>query len=134
MSLVKTYSVQWFRRHIQGKTKGNKFNARSTFYGGVRYHSKLEASYAQYLDWLIQDESTGLIDWDRQFKLPLVVNGNFIFNYYIDFVEKYQDGGRIFTEVKGAETGLWKAKWSLMCALWPDIEGVTENDTYQIVK
>jgi hypothetical protein len=133
-----TYSVKWFRKYIQeGKAKGNKFGAKSTFYGGSHYHSKFEASYAMYLDWLIKEGSDGsykIVDWDRQFKLKLHINGNFLCNYYIDFVEIHKDGTRMFTEVKGAETALWKMKWTIMCAIWPDIEGVNELDEYQIVK
>lgn len=96
----------------------NKYNAKKETYNGYTYDSKLEASHAMHLDWLIKSKEVK--DWDRQVKISLDVNGVHIANYFIDFQVWYADGRIEFHEVKGFETDVWRIKWKLSKALYPD--------------
>jgi hypothetical protein len=88
-----------------------KFHNRSSEYNGYIYMSALEMRYAVELDWRLKAKE--IVSWERQVKLDLQVNGQHMCNYYIDFVEHYPDGSRQFTEIKGAETDLWRLKWKI---------------------
>lgn len=88
-------------------------------YGGVRYDSQLEANYAWELD--VRVKAGDLLAWERQVPLPLLVNDVLIATYRIDFVEHLPDGTSVYTEVKGHETDVWKLKWKLFKALYPDL-------------
>lgn len=100
--------------------KGNKYGAHSTEYGGVIYHSKKEAGYAQTLDTLKKATypSERVVSWERQVKIALDVNGEHICNYYIDFVAQMADGSTQYIEVKGFETEVWRLKWKLFEAIY----------------
>jgi hypothetical protein len=102
------------------EVKFNKYNAKSTQYNGRSYHSKLEASYAERLDWLLK--AGEIKEWIPQFKIDLKVNGKHIANYYMDFkvIDKY--GAVQFHEVKGMETDVWKIKWLILQATINEIE------------
>jgi hypothetical protein len=98
--------------------KPNKYKAESQVYGGYRYDSKKEASYAMQLDWMKKaGEITG---YERQHKISIDVNGVHICNYFIDFKVFYKDGHVEYHEVKGFETDLWRLKWRLSKAMYPD--------------
>lgn len=99
---------------------GNKYSAKSTNYNGVSYHSKLEAGYAEELDWRVVAKD--IVRWERQVKLELKVNGVFIANYYIDFIVYHNDGSREFVEVKGLELEVWKIKWKILEATFEDFK------------
>ena len=115
----------------QNKRK-NKYNAKGTEYGGKWYHSAKEAKYAEDLDWRVK---AGEIEkWSGQFKLRLFMDDHFLCNYYMDFKEWHTNGDIVYTEVKGFETELWRLKWKITEALWPNIEGVEEHAQLQIVK
>lgn len=109
--------------------------AKRTEYGGLIYDSKLEAGYAQELD--LRVRAHDLKSWERQiaFRFALVREGdNYILTdgdiagrqnirlttYYLDFIEHTNDDRRIFTEVKGRETTVWRMKWRLLEALYGD--------------
>jgi len=98
------------------RQKRNKFNAKSTYYNGRYYHSKLEASYAMELDWL--KKSGQIKDWIPQYKLPLSVHTNHITNYYADFKVILNSGNEEIHETKGKETDLWRIKWRLAKAIY----------------
>ena len=49
--------------------------------------------------------------WERQVRVPLVVNGRKIANYYVDFLIHHLDGKKEYLEVKGVELPLWRQKW-----------------------
>ena len=123
------HRVDFFKQQAKRKTK---FNNKGTEYGGVWFHSKFEAQYAENLDWLIKGGE--LLKWERQVKLDLTVNGHHICNYFIDFKEYHVGGDIVYTEVKGPVTPLWQLKWRLTEALWPNIEGVEERATLKIVR
>ena len=96
----------------------SKYNSKITSYNGRNYHSTLECSYAQQLDWLIKAKE--IREWIPQFKLELRVNDRHISNYFVDFKVIYCDGHIEYHEVKGFETDTWKIKWELSKALFPD--------------
>jgi len=103
-----------FRVNYASKAK-NKFNAKSTTYDGKWYGSKLEASQAEMLDWRLK--AGEIIEWKKQVKIDLTVNGVHITNYYIDFVATRKDGIKEYIEVKGLEMPVWQMKWRLLQAL-----------------
>ena len=103
--------------------KKNKFNAKKTEYNGYRYDSKLEASKAIELDWLVKAKE--IKKWERQVKIEF----NFVWdkakkkwyltdepglelkkagkqfehlqNYYVDFVVYHNDKSIEYLEMKG---------------------------------
>lgn len=112
--------------------KKNKYNSIFVEYNGNLYPSIKEAKYAEDLDWRMK--AGEIIKWERQISLSLKVNGMLITNYKIDFKEWLKNGDIVYTEVKGFETQLWKVKWELTKAIWPNIEGVEEHAQLLIVK
>lgn len=96
----------------------SKYHSKPAYYKDQRYDSKLEADYAQQLDWLIM--AGQLKSWERQFKIEIRVNGEHICFYFIDFKVIYPDGRVEYHEVKGMATDLWRLKWRLVKALYPD--------------
>jgi hypothetical protein len=96
----------------------NKYKAVKQTYNGYSYDSILEASYAAQLDLLIKAKEVK--SWDRQVKISIDINDVHICNYFIDFKVYYVDGREEFHEVKGYETDVWKMKWKLAKALYPD--------------
>ena len=87
-------------------------------YNGYNYDSKLEASYAIELDWQVKAGQIKKVE--RQFKIDLSINGVHICNYYIDFKIIYPDDHEEYHEVKGFATDLWKIKWKLAQAIYPE--------------
>lgn len=80
--------------------------------------SKFEAGKAKELELL---KKAGQIkDFREQVKIPLVVNGYLISNYYIDFVINHNDGTTEYLETKGYATDTWKMKWKIFEALFSD--------------
>lgn len=108
-----TYNKQFSR---------NKYNAKSTEYNGAVYHLKMEAGYAEELDWRLKAKE--ITKWERQVRIPLDVNGKHICNYYIDFKVYYPDDTTEYVEVKGFETEVWRLKWKLFEALYGENETI----------
>lgn len=95
-----------------------KYNSKVTSYNGKNYQSALECSYAIQLDWEIK---AGIVkEVIPQYKIDLRVNGVHIANYFIDFKVIFADDHSEYHEVKGYETDVWKIKWGLSKALYPD--------------
>lgn len=101
-------------------SKPNKFGAIKKEYNGIKYDSKREAKEAALLD--LEVKAKTVLKWERQHKIPLVVNGVKLCNYVIDFKVYHADGRVEYREVKGAETQLWKLKFKLAKALYPNWE------------
>ena len=99
------------------------YNIRRT-YNGYSYQSKLEAKTAQELDFRLK--AGELESWDRQVKIELVVNGEKICDYRIDFIATRIDGIKEYIECKGLEMLDWKLKWKLFNALYKDEIGKGE--------
>jgi len=96
----------------------NKFGSIKQTYNGFSYDSKREAEYAAELDWLM--EAKEVKKWERQHKISIDINGKHICNYYVDFKVYFNDGRIEYHEVKGYETAVWKLKWKLSQAIYPD--------------
>lgn len=96
----------------------NKYRAASSSYNGILFHSKKEAAYAAELD--LRKKAGDILNWERQVKLSLDVNGYHITNYFIDFKVTYPDQTIELVEVKGFETPEWKLKWKLAEAILSD--------------
>lgn len=96
--------------------KQNKYNAKSSIYNGIAYHSQKEAAYAQELD--LRIKAKDIKSWKRQERIDLKVNKQHIANYYVDFLIYHNDGTKEFIEVKGFETELWRLKWKIFCAMY----------------
>lgn len=98
----------------------SKMGNRKTEYAGDIYHSKREADYAAELNMRVRGKD--IRGWERQVRLPLVVNGIQVAMYALDFVVEHLDGSKEYIEVKGHETAVWKLKWKLFEACYPDLK------------
>lgn len=98
--------------------KGNKYGAKRTEYGGEVYDSRFEAGVALDLD--LRRKAKDIAKVERQVTFPFVVNGIKVGQWRADFVITHNDGTREVVEAKGFETFLFKLKWNLMQALYPD--------------
>lgn len=78
--------------------------------------SKFEAGKALELELL--KKAGEIKDFQEQVKIPLVVNGYVVCNYYIDFMVEHNDGTIEYIETKGWVTETWKLKWKLFEALY----------------
>lgn len=103
----------------QQTPRKNKFNAETSIYNGVNYHSKLEASYAMQLDW--RKKAGEIKNIIRQYRIDLRINGKHWRNYYIDFKVELIDGTFEYIEVKGFPTEVWKMKWDATILLFSEI-------------
>jgi hypothetical protein len=113
-------SIMEFKK-LTGK-KRNKFNAETCEYRGRKYDSKGEMEYAIKLDW--RKKSGEIAKITPQYPIAIIVSGHQICNYVIDFKIDFTDGHIEYHEYKGCETDLWKLKWKLAKALYPDYKFV----------
>ena len=90
-------------------------SAKKTNYNGSIFDSKFEAQQAIELD--MMKKAGEIIDWERQVRIPLEVNGYKVCDYIIDFVV-YRDGETEYLEAKGYPTPVWKLKWRLFEAIF----------------
>ncbi len=104
---------QYYKSFSKSKYKAVKQN-----YNGYSYDSKLEANWAAQLDLMIKAKEVK--KWERQHKISIDIDGIHICNYFIDFKVWFTDGRVEYHEVKGYETEVWKLKWKLSKALYPD--------------
>ena len=104
------------------KPRVGKYNASPQVYDGNRYHSRKEARHAAFLDLQRKshDPEQRVVEWRRQVKTPLVVNGKHICNWYVDFEVTYADGRCELHEVKGYATEVYLMKRKLFEALYPE--------------
>lgn len=109
-----------------GKTKRGavgvaKYHNVITEYKGRKYHSKKEAEFAIELDVLVKQKE--VISWRPQVSFPIVVKRKPICKYVVDFEVEYANGEKRYIEIKsrGTETAVWKLKWKLVQALYPDL-------------
>lgn len=113
---MSTYLKTWQSAYRKKKKYGNK----TKLYNGRYYDSIMEANHAEELDWRIK--AGEIKEVIPQFKISLDVEGKHIANYFIDFKVILPDGSEQYHEVKGYETDIWKMKWKLALALFPDWE------------
>jgi len=108
-----------------GFPKRNKYNATKTTYRGYTYDSKKESRYAMWLD---SEKYAGrVLDYKRQFMMRLDVNGVHIANYYADFLVEHENGVKEIVDVKGVITDLFRIKWRLAKAIYPDYKYTIEK-------
>lgn len=114
-------SVAEYRiNYLKQSGKKNKYKAKKAEYEGKWYHSTGEARYAEELDYL---KKIGEIkSWEPQVKIPLIVNGVLVCNYYIDFKVITKHNAVQYHEYKGYETMTWRMKWKLFMALINQID------------
>lgn len=121
--------AQYRQMRLTHFRKKKKYHNQSKQYNGRTYHSKLEANFAQELDWRMKaGEIKEIIP---QFKIDIRVNGHHINNYFIDFKVINADESITFFEVKGMELEPWKTNWKLCMALKEEIE---PNSEWLIIK
>ena len=84
------------------------------------YDSKFEAQYAMLLEQALKDKQ--IEGFESHVRIPLVVNGYTVCDYYIDFAVFHHDGSTEYIETKGYPTEVWKLKWKIFCALFEDDE------------
>lgn len=86
--------------------------------GDKQYDSKFEANYGQELE--LRVKAGDIQGFETHVRIPLVVNGYTICNYYIDFVIFHNDETTEYVECKGLPTDVWRIKWKLFLALFED--------------
>ena len=96
--------------------------AKKQTYNNYQYDSKFEAGYAVELD--LKQKAKEITRWERQVKIPLIVNNFHICNYYIDFIVYYPNGLIEYVECKGYAMEVWKLKWKIFEALYSEKPGV----------
>ena len=101
-----------------------KYNNKVTRYGNQTYQSKLEADYAQQLD--IMMKAGEIQDWNGQVRYRLEVEGKKICDIIPDFWVKTKHGAEEIHETKSwaTQTPVWRVKWKLMQALYPEYKYV----------
>lgn len=91
----------------------HKFKAKPQKIDGIHFASKAEAAYYRHLQ---NAEALGyLLFFLRQ--VPLHLPGNT--RYVVDFVEFWDNGDILFTDVKGVETTLYKLKKKQVEDIYP---------------
>lgn len=113
---VASYRVNYLSK---AKKKG-KLTSKKQTYGGNKYDSTFEAKVAEDLDW--QLKVGDLVEVQRQVKIPLIVNGILVCNYYVDFKTKDKHGQINYVEAKGFSTQLFILKKKLFLALLPIVD------------
>ena len=105
---------------LVGNRSGNKYKAKGRHYNGQWFDSTGELEYCQKLD--ILKKAGEIIDYKRQVKIELKVNGVHIGNYFCDFKVINKTGGVEYHEYKGFETKRFKILWRLFQALKDEID------------
>jgi hypothetical protein len=100
----------------------SKFGNKVSFHAGRLFDSRKEADYARRLDMLkgAAKREDRVTEWEGQVRIPLVVNGHHVCDYYCDFRVDFADGRTEWHETKGFETPVWRIKFKLFKALYPD--------------
>lgn len=96
----------------------SKYKNKSKTYNGRTYDSIREANHAEELDWRIK--AGEIKEVIPQFKISLDIGKYHITNYYVDFKVILTDGEIQYHEVKGFMTEIWRLKWKMTEALYPD--------------
>ncbi|MGH7239251.1 MAG: DUF1064 domain-containing protein [Candidatus Saccharimonadales bacterium] len=102
-----------WRRH-------GKFNNIKTVYNGRQFDSKKEANHAAILDALRRhkEPKEKVVAVQYQYKIPLVVNGMKVADYYADFYVSFGDGRKEIHDVKGVKTAVYNLKKKMVKAIY----------------
>ena|SRR3972149_10728643 len=92
--------------------KKGKYKNMTKQFGGRSYDSKLEANFAEELEW--RKKAGEIKEIIPQYKIDLKgLQGKHVCNYYVDFKVINADDSITYYEVKGMELPLWQLKWKL---------------------
>ena len=95
-----------------------KYGNKITTYNGHKFHSKMEAGDAMWLDSLVKAEKIAKVEY--QHKLSIDVLNTHICNHFVDFLVTLNDGRQKYCETKGVKTATWRIKMKLVKVLYPD--------------
>jgi hypothetical protein len=101
--------------------KPRKYRNEPTVYNGVRYDSVKEAQFAGDLDLARHAQGPARVaSWERQFRIPLIVNHVTVGHMVVDFLVRYTDGRKELVEIKSpaTQTPLFKFKVKILEATW----------------
>jgi len=96
----------------------NYYSIKKVKSGGKFYDSKFEATFGIKLEQKLKRKE--IKGFDPHLRIPLIVNGYTVCDYYIDFAVYHNDDVVEYIECKGYPTDVWKLKWKLFCALYED--------------
>ena len=91
----------------------HKYHAKQTIVDDIKFSSKLEAGYYRRLKMLVK---AGELQYFLR-QVPIHLPGNT--KYVVDFLEVWDNGAIVYTDVKGLETPLFKMKKKQVEALYP---------------
>jgi len=101
----------------------NKYRNKKTMYNGVLYDSMKESCYARELDLRVKAKDIKAWVGDKKkLKFQIVVNGSRICTYTPDFMIVSNDNSIEYVDIKGIETTVFKIKWKLIHALYPELK------------
>lgn len=86
---------------------------------GIRWDSQAEAR--RWSELKLLERAGHISGLERQVTVPLVVNGQKICALRPDYVY-WENGVRIYEDMKGFVTRDWSLKWKIAKALFPNIE------------
>lgn len=97
----------------------NKFGAIKTKLDGIMFDSKLESKWYEYLK--IRSIAGEISDLDVQKEFPIAIKDKHVCNYIADyfFFDKKLDKW-VVGDAKGFITEVFKLKWKMMAAIYPD--------------
>lgn len=85
---------------------------------GVRFHSIKEANRFIELQYL--EKANEISELKRQIRFDLKVNENKVCAIIVDHTYLNKDKVQVIEDVKGYATDVWKLKWKLIKALYPN--------------
>lgn len=62
--------------------------------------------------------------WEKQKRIPLIVNNYHIADYIIDFIVHHNDGVTEYIETKGRKSEVWALKWKIFEATHSELPDV----------
>lgn len=98
----------------------SKYRNKMVMVDGIRFDSMAEAY--RYRELVLLEKAATISELETQVPFDVQINGSRICKYYADFSYVVNDGRVVAEDVKGVETALFKLKWKLVKALYPDVE------------
>jgi hypothetical protein len=92
----------------------NKYNAKKTIVDGITFDSKKEA--ARYIELKLLEKRGHIKNLERQVRVDVTHDGHLLFWWKADFVY-FENGKRIYEDVKGFETPVWRLKKKILRAM-----------------
>ena len=117
VKIMNIIDLNEYRRLIP---RTNKYRNKRTTYNGTVYDSKREAEYRKRLDLMTASslpDNQRVVKVEEQVRFPIVVNGEKICTYVLDFRVTYADGHVEHVDVKGVRTQVYKLKKKLVRAV-----------------